>query len=447
MLVSSYQSSQSLGSSSKIHQLSRFAGPWALVLGSIVFFLSPFLNFEFVRLNAVDFKTVYGSSRCLIYGCNPYSSEQIKRQYASGGGDVSIHSDLSAFLPFQALYPPSSLFLVAPFSLLQWNTAILIWVALSGAIFVTAAFLTVDLCNRWSPTPLVNVLIGMFVATSTMLLTTAQPSGPAIGLCVIGVWSILQKRLPCIGIACFALSIALKPQIGAPVLLYFLLSDGIARRRSWQIVGLALLLCVPGILIASAAPASSDWPHDLRTNLVGTSARGNMNDPGPHGYNAPLVTDLQSVLSLFRDTPGFYGPATWAIVGTLLIVWAYVAMRATPSSSKDVLGVAAIACLGLLPVYHRHYDVRLLLLTFPAVAMLVKKGGPRGAFAVIFSIAIICGSHPTFIREHLHLHQESLGPLKTALLLRTSPLLVLLCGVFYLYCFTRTMRSSETSMG
>jgi hypothetical protein len=141
-----------------------------------------------------------------------------------------------------------------------------------------------------------------------------------------------------------------------------------------------------------------------------------------------------------------YNHITWAIVGSLLLMWAYVAWRALPSLKTDALGIAAIACLCLLPIYHRHYDVRLLILTFPAVALLMKAGKTPGVIAVLASLAVICGSHPTFLRNHLNLRPQSLGTLKTILLLHTSPLILLFSGIFYLVCFARTLRTSTLAL-
>lgn len=371
--------------------------------------------------------------------CNPYDSDQIRQEYAKAGGDLSApDSAVSAFLPYQAQYPPSSLFSIAPLALLPWKIAFSIWITLSAALFVLAGFLMADLCDlTTSSVPL--ILLGVFVATSTSLLHSGQPSGPAISLCAIGAWCVLRGRFPWAGAVCFALSLAIKPQIGCFVLLYFFLAGGAARRRSLQIAGLTVLFCLPGLAWAWLMPESAHWVHDLRANMIAIAAPGGLNNPGPTSYNAHLVTDLQSIIALYRDSAPFYNHLTWAIAGVLFLVWGYVAVRAHPSHRKDLIGIAAIACLTLLPVYHRQYDVRLLLLMFPALALLFAEKGVVRWTALVLAVAVITGSHPTFIERRLGLNQNSLSKMQTLLLLRPSALAVLASALFYLACFTRTL--------
>jgi hypothetical protein len=423
-----------MGRSASKHRL----GYSILLICAFAFLLIPALQFHAMVYQVADFKTVYSSSKCLIDQCDPYDSAALLKEYVKGGGDVSPKSELSAFLPFQALYPPSSLFWVTPFALLPWSAALAVWSVVSGTLFVTAVFLIADICRQWtSEVPI--ILLGLFLATSTLLLTTAQPSSVAISLCAIGVWSLVRNRFIGLGVFCFALSLALKPQIGGLIVIYFLLAGGQYWRRSVAILATAAILCLPGILWAAHNPAASNWPQELKANIAGGSTRGSMNDPGPSSYNSHLVTDLQSVIAVLDDDPPIYNRISWGIVGSMILIWAFVARRSKPSLKKDLLGVAAIACLGLLPIYHRHYDVRLLVVTFPAVGILMAEGGLIRLLAVLPPFAAIACSHPTFIRDHLHLHQESLGPIKTVLLLRLSPLALLFSGIFYLVLFVRTL--------
>jgi len=409
-----------------------------LMFCALAFLVIPALQVQDLVYHVPDFKTVYSSSKCLVDECDPYDSTALLREYVKGGGDVSSKSDLSAFLPYQALYPPSSLFWMSPFTLLPFSVALVVWIAVSGTLFVTSAFLMADICRQWtSQFPI--ILLGLFVATSTLLLTTAQPSSVAISLCAIGVWSLLQNRFIGLGVFCSALSLAIKPQIAGLIVLYFFLAGERHRRRSVAILSTAALLCLPGILWAKHNPASSNWLRELSTNIAVGSTRGSINDPGPSSYNAHLVTDLQSVIAVFDRDPSIYNRISWGIVGSLILIWGFVALRSQPSLKKDLLGVAAIACLGLLPIYHRHYDVRLLVVTFPAVGILMAEGWAMRLLAALPPLATIACSHPTFIRDHLHLHQENMGPLETIVLLRLSPLALLFSGVFYLVLFVRTL--------
>lgn len=417
-------------------------GYGVLWLGILVFLAVSFRGFPDTVVHGIDFKIVYSSSRCLMDGCDPYNSRDLHQEYANAGGDLSPDSDEGAFKWYPALYPPFSLFLVFPFALLPFRLALALWMTLSAVLFVTAAFLMADLCRTWrSQLPL--ILLGLFVASSTMLVTTGQPSSFAISLCAVAVWSLFNNRIPVMGIMCFAASLALKPQIAGLVLVYFLLAAAPARRRAMIALATTAAFCIPGLLWAAKMPAASHWPQAIRTNLTASAVPGGINDPGPSSFTSMMVTDLQSIVAVVDDEPLIYNLEAYLVAGALMLAWAYIALRAEPSSKKNLLGVATIACLSLLPLYHRHYDVRLLLLTFPALAVLVDEGGWKGATATAASIAVLCGSHPTFLRDHLALHQETLGPLKTILLMRTAPLAVLFSGLVYLGCFATTLKAGN----
>lgn len=423
-------------------EASHRVGYGVLWLGVLVFLAVSFRGFHDTALHGIDFKIVYSSSKCLLDGCDPYDARALHQEYTNASGDLSPDSNLSAFQRFPALYPPFSLFIVFPFALLPFRLALAIWMTVSAVLFVMAALLMADLCRSWrSQLPL--ILLGLFVASSTMLVTTGQPSSFAISLCAIAVWSLISNRMPTTGIVCFALSLVLKPQIAGLVLVYFLLAAGPARRRAMIVLATTAAFCIPGLLWAAKMPAAAHWPQAIRANLAGSAAPGSINDPGPSSYTSMMVTDLQSVFAVVDDEPRVYNLEAYLVAGVLMLAWAYIALRAEPSTRKDLLGVATMVCLSLLPLYHRHYDVRLLLLTFPALAVLVDEGGWESAMAIAASIAVLSGSHPTFIRDHLALHQETLGPLKTILLMRTAPLAVLFSGLVYLGCFVTTLEAGN----
>jgi hypothetical protein len=408
-----------------------------------IFFVAKGFHDERLALQGFDFKPVYSGARCLFSHCNPYNSDDLRKAYIEGGGSKL---DDRPFRPFNANYPPSALFWAIPFALLPWNIALNLWLSISAALFVTAAFLVANLCLE-SDSQLSIALLGFFVASSTILMMLAQPTGPAIGLCVIGVWCILQKRTPAVCIVCFALSLTLKPQLGGLIWLYFLLSGGYARRRALQIMAATILFCIPGILWASLMPQATHWPTDLQANLVGIAAHGNASDPGPANPEASVIANLQAAVSVFRDDRAYDNLISFCVAGSLILIWVLVAVRAPESRRKDLLGIAAIAYLCLLPIYHRQYDTRLLLLTFPAMGLLASEGGITGVFAVITALATIaCTNHayPRIMAEHFRLQATALGPFKTVILTRPIPVVLLLGAIFYLACFMRTLNFKQS---
>ena len=441
----------------------RVFGFCVVLLGCLFFGIRGYQD-QKLALQSFDFKPVYGSARCLIDGCDPYDSLQIERAYLQHGGDSS---DLRPFRPFNANYPPSALFLVMLLAMLPFGPAHLLWLGIGIVLFSCAAFCMADLCV--GPRALiVHCILAAFVATSTMLIMLGQPAMMSISLVVIAVWCFLKQRFPVIGIIAFAISLTFKPHVGALIWLFFLLAarsseapncavPGIAaepaskfRRRALQTLVATLILMAPGILLAFHHPASAHWPHELHANLVGIAAHGNASDPGPANNEAQSIANLQALFSLISDNPHFYNRAAIAVFTPLLLAWLYLVMRPVKAAGKrpldsvnphstfarDVLALATAAALSFLPIYHRQYDTRLLLLMFPAVALLASTRLLRGKAALALSVlATVTLSHQFLnLGPRLGHRLASLPPVVQLVFYRPLPLTLLLLACFFLYC-------------
>jgi hypothetical protein len=387
---------------------------------------------------------------------------QIERVFLKHGGDPS---DLRPFRPFNANYPPSALFLVIPLAMLPFGVACAIWSWIGIVLFCGAALCVADLCGGKRALVVQCVLAG-FVATSTMLIMLGQPAMMSISLAVIAVWCFLRGRLAWLGVLAFAVSLTFKPHVGALVWLFFLLASRaeegageaarMFRRRALETLVVTLILMAPGILLAFHQPASAHWPQELHTNLVGIGARGNASDPGPTNGEAQAIASLQAVFSLVRDVPRFYNLAAYAVFVPLFLAWLYGVVRPVREpqrflaggagfsagaasfsaiAARNLMALAAAAALGFLPIYHRQYDTRLLLLMFPAVALLATSSRWMGRTAIVLSVVA------TVMTSHQFVH---LGPLLVAhgfrlpgavwlVFYRPLPLTLLLLSCFFLY--------------
>lgn len=424
-----------------------------LVLAGCVLFAVRGYRDQLTTLQSFDFKPVYSGARCLLDGCDPYDSPALQREFLAHGGSPE---DLRPFRPFNANYPPSALALVTPLALLPFGPAHLLWLGLSTALFSIAALLMASLCLRLlsasarestAATVALSALLGLFVATSTMLLMLAQPAGVALGLLGVGVWCLHRGRHAAVGVVCFALSLTLKPHLGGLVWLFFLLARAplpgvqeparLYRRRALQVAAATVIFSLVGIVWASVQPASAHWPAELRRNLAGIAARGSASDPGPANDEAHDLTNLQAVFSVLRDEPQFYNTASLAVCGLLFLPWAAAVARAPASQHRDLFGLAAAAGLALLPLYHRQYDTRLLLLTFPAAALLLAKHGRLGwAALALTALGTVVTTH-NFPHWMEHLHPGAAGPGITLLCFRAMPLFLLGLTCFYLVCLYR----------
>ncbi len=112
------------------------------------------------------------------------------------------------------------------------------------------------------------------------------------------------------GVVLLALSLELKPHDTGLVWLYFLLAGGAYRKRALQTFALTVALALPPVLWVFHV--SPHWTQELSANLSVTSVRGGINDPGPSSIDesgSGMIIDLQTVISVFRDTPRFYNSA------------------------------------------------------------------------------------------------------------------------------------------
>jgi Glycosyltransferase family 87 len=332
-----------------------------------------------------DFVPVYTGAGCLLHGCNPYNTSQLEQQFFRAGGRADELNSWDIDVP---VYPPSTFLALAPLALLSYPAARLLWFVVNGSLFVTSAVLVLSLCprtHRW----LATILSSLILATSGILLVLGQPAVFAISLVIIGSYLFLRGRwLPLATVLCM-LSLAVKPQIGGLIMLYFL-----SQRIHWRYVVAALagalILLLSGSLLLSLHPGSSAWPATLRANLSATLSPGGSADPRPANQEAIGDANLQPLTSIVFSDAGRFNLAAYAIFLGLLAVWVMAVPWTKVAPAMHFLALSGLSVLSLLPVYHRFYDTRLLLLSVPAVMILFEKRRfLGGAIAIVTALAVI----------------------------------------------------------
>jgi hypothetical protein len=398
-----------------------------------------------------DYLSIYSSSRCLLDGCNPYSGPEMKAAFLAHGGTLRQVAAVDepvkgVFAPYYVGYPPTSLFYFMPLAAMPFPVSRQIWRTFSLALYGVTALLFADLCSDYSPL-VANFCLACFLAAQWLPIYLLQPTLLSASLCCIGIWSLLRGRFIKAGIFCFALSLVLKPHLGALALLYFLLANPTSRKRSLQVVLVTVLLCIPALLWTSVQPGTKHWTKDYSINVKGVASRGHLSDPGPTGSGNPeQISDLQTIVSLFRNDPAYYNPVVWAFSLILLGIWLYPVLRLPPSREKDMLCLAAILPMSMLPIYHRMYDSLILVAMFPAIAFLLKRA-PRWGIAaagssVVFAILISRNYRDPFIRWCGSVIQKILSPVLdgkvvTAMLSRSLALWLLVLSVLFLVALYR----------
>ncbi|MDE3186926.1 MAG: DUF2029 domain-containing protein [Acidobacteriota bacterium] len=392
----------------------------------------------------IDFQGLYYGTKCLMRYCDPYDARALEHVYDAGKGagpSVSI-KDRTIVTLFVNL--PTSFLLIAPLAVLPWGPAQALWLALmAGSLFLAAYFM-------WEfgadSSPGVSLLlICLVLANCEVLFGTANAAGIVISFCIIAVWCFLHDQFALAGVLCLAISLVIKPHDTGFVWLYFLLAGGIHRKRSLQTLAVTAVLGSAAIIwVSHVAP---NWLQEMRSNLASIATQGGLNAPGVAsltGRTAGMVISLQAAFSVIRDDAHFYNPMSYLVSGALLLAWAIKTLRTRFTQEGAWLALAAVSALSLLPVYHRPYDAKLLLLAVPACAMLWAAGGMRRWIALgVTSAGIISTSDIPLailvtVTKNLHFSTTTLtGKLMTILLLRPTPLILLAMGCFYLWVYVR----------
>jgi hypothetical protein len=405
-----------------------------------------FFGFTVARTasGAPDFRPAYYGARCMLQRHNPYKASELEGVYRADG--LKFSSDpVQRQVEALNIYLPAAYILLAPFALLPYGTALVIWLILLAGVFLLAAFLVWDIGKDYAP-GVTLFLICIVLANSEVIFAGGNPAGIAVSLCVVAVWCFLRKRFVPAGILCMAVSLAIKPHDAGLIWLFFLLAGGIYRKRALQTLAATLLLALPAMLwISHIAP---HWIADWQSNMAIISARGGVIDPGPAsrpGFrDLGMIIDLQTVISVFRDDPRIYNSVSYLVCGALLLAWSVTTLRSRLSQKGRWLALAAVVPLAMLVTYHRPYDAKLLLLTIPACALLWAEGGPIRWIALPVNTAalLLTGDIPLTIllilTRNLHLSASSLsGQIVTVVLARPVPFALLCLGIFYLWVYLR----------
>ena len=368
-----------------------------LCLSALIFFSVAVEGFHAFH-SAIDYIPVYTGARCLLHGCNPYDTSQLEEQYFQAGGRADERPQWPGTPP---VYPPSTLLAISPLALLPFPEARLVWLLLNVCLFAIAAGFMLSSCpgqHRWFSTILVLIIL----ISSRIQLEMGNPTTFAISLLVIGSYSFLSNRFVPIGVLLLMLSLAVKPQMGGLIVLY-LFARGIRRRYAAAAVAGAFALLLSASMMLSLNPRSAGWTSDLRANISASVDAGAINDPRPAGEFASTFVNLQAITSVFFPDAREYDAAAYAIFLALLAVLIAFILRTKATPEMHVLFIAALAALTLMPVYHRFYDTRLLLITVPAVLAVYGKRRLLGAtIGVLTVLALVSGQSRvyTFFQYH-----------------------------------------------
>lgn len=415
-----------------------------LLLGSLIFVLLGAALENSAATPASDFRALYYPARTLVRNFDLYSVPQVSSVYQADSAHFPRDDWKARVIATCNVYPPTAFTFMFPFAMLGWGPAHILWLILTAVSILFVCFLIWNIGASYAPLAS-GALIALFLVNSELLMISSNAAGIVVSFCIIAVLCFLRNRYVAVGMLCLAISLTIKPQETGLVWLYFLLAGGIYRKRALQTLIVTVAISLPAVVWV--VHVSPHWLPEWHANLATFAARGGINDPGPAsagGHGLAMVISLQSILSVFRDDPRFYNLGSYVITAPLLVVWAIITLRSRTSPSRTWLALASIAAMSMLPVYHRQYDAKLLLLTLPACVMLWAEGGVLGRLAILVNTAgfVLTGDLTWAILlgliGRLRLAATGFsGWLSTALQVFPAPLILLVMAIFYLWIYAR----------
>jgi hypothetical protein len=312
-----------------------------------------------------DFLSPYIQAKALRLGLDPYSPQVLLRLWPADAPhflflpvEVS-NGTLVANRGFPTAYPITAFVLIAPFSVLPWNLAYALWLAVNCVLFALMLGALVSLAGLSYRNPAAILLIAGTLALAPFHtgLVTANVTLVAVELSVIAIWTV-RRNLDFATAALLATATGLKPQIGLCFLLYYLV------RRRWRVFGLAMLAlaCLAAAGLLRLELGHTPWLANYISDnhiLLETGVLGNFTDINPTRFG---LINLQVALYPLLGGISMTNYVSRVTGAALLFAWLTGMLRRYRSGEYELLDVSAIAVISLLPIYHRFYDATLLVL-------------------------------------------------------------------------------------
>jgi hypothetical protein len=258
------------------------------------------------------------------------------------------------------LAPPlGELVVLAPIAALPWKLAKMLWLTvLLGTFALTVWALALSAGFRWRED---NLRTLAFIAACLALapfqtgIASGNPSILVIGLCAMAIWAAHRQHDVTAGIL-FGVACGVKPQIGAFLVLYYLV------RGRWKLFATAVSTTAGLVLVAVSYLwlRGAAWTQDYLHNAKGFVTANSIDDFS--GANPIRFTLINLQVPFFSITGHSSSANLLAFsVGVLLVcAWLYWIARSN-EQGLELLSLGAIAIISLLPVYHRFYDAALLV--------------------------------------------------------------------------------------
>ena len=300
-----------------------------------------------------DFSQNYTASKLWLQGQSPCDPKNFVALWRKQVGSRLDLNDVRTHLA-----PPlGELVVLAPIAAFPWKIAKILWLILllvafattAWALAATAGFRPGDLRTQ------AFIVACLALAPFQTGIASGNQTILVVGLCALGIWAA-QRRSDIAAGVLFGIACSLKPQLGAFLVLFYLV------RGRWRLFSTAVATTFGLILVAVIYLwlRGTAWTQDFLNNARGfVSANNNIDDfssVNPGRFN---LINLQVPAFSITGNASSANLLAFAISFCLVCAWLFWAIKGR-QRVPELLSLGAIAIVGLMPVYHRFYDASLL---------------------------------------------------------------------------------------
>ncbi len=302
-----------------------------------------------------DLSQNYTASKLWLNGQSPSDPRNFSVLWKREAGSRLDLTDIRTHLA-----PPlGGLVVLAPIAAFPWKAAKILWLVVLLSSFAAMVWaLALAGGFRWREDNLRTVA---FIAACFALapfqtgIASGNTSILVIGLCAVAIWAAHRHNDITAGIL-FGVACGVKPQIGAFLVLYYLI------QRRWKLFFTAV--ASTGALVAVAVLylwiRGASWMLDYLNNAKGFVTANSIDDFSAANPIRFTLINLQVPFFSMTGQSKAANLLALAVGGILVCAWIYLVVRSR-GRAPELLSLAAISIIALLPVYHRFYDAGLLV--------------------------------------------------------------------------------------
>lgn len=331
-----------------------------------------------------DFVTVVAGAHCLLDRCDPYDSPTLEQEFLKMGG----YTPAQHFKPEWPVYPPGSLLLLFPLSLLPWPVLSIVWMLLSWG-FLTAAFVVLFLkCKAYrdvlSMLPFVVLLADGSIGWAVQLGQPVLIAASAITLAIVAFES---GTMPVTAGTLLAISLCLKPQGAILCGCYFLLKAS-TRLPALGAYLFTAIATVVGTFAFYARLGSFAYLGHLVANLkLAVRPGGDADFSLLNDKDSSSFLNLQAFLARFIHDPHVCNLVTDGVFLMLTTLLIFVCWRKKSLLTRPYTILAVLVMLELLVTYHRLYDHVLMLAAIPGLYEIKQRG--RSTYLLFLAALVV----------------------------------------------------------